>query len=205
MRVLRRLFQANPFRTLSFILQTRNYKTQVFVYSNMAWASCGKVRVEGHGKLFLGKCWEKGRPLPSEFKMLPGSSLKIEGDFSIYTGCSISVNPGARMVLGSGYISSRVTIDCFKQITLGHGVCISKGVTIRDSDNHSLNASKEVSAPVTIGNHVWCGLNATILKGVTIGDGAVIAAGAVVTADVPARALAGGVPARIIQREVSWQ
>ena len=54
-------------------------------------------------------------------------------------------------------------------------------------------------APITIGNHVWIGSRAVVLPGVSIGDGAIIAAGAVVTRDVPPNVIAGGVPARIIK------
>ena len=53
--------------------------------------------------------------------------------------------------------------------------------------------------PIRIGKGVWIGANATVLAGVTIGDHAVVAAGAVVTKDVPARAIVGGVPARFIK------
>lgn len=56
-----------------------------------------------------------------------------------------------------------------------------------------------VATPVTIGNDVWIGGNVTILPGVTIGDRAVIAAGAVVTKDIPANTVAGGVPAKVIK------
>ena len=55
--------------------------------------------------------------------------------------------------------------------------------------------------PVVIGNNVWIGDKATILPGVTIGDGAVIAANAVVTKDVPAYSVVGGNPARVIKNE----
>ena len=55
-------------------------------------------------------------------------------------------------------------------------------------------------APIVLGKKVWVGSNATILQGVTIGDNAVIAAGAVVTKDVPANTIVGGVPARVIKR-----
>ena len=51
-----------------------------------------------------------------------------------------------------------------------------------------------------IGNNVWVGANATVVPGVTIGDGAVIAAGEVVTKDVPANVIAGGIPAKIIKQ-----
>ena len=58
-------------------------------------------------------------------------------------------------------------------------------------------------APIHIGRDVWIGANAVILPGITIGDGAVIAAGAVVTKDVPENTVAGGVPARVIKTILS--
>jgi acetyltransferase-like isoleucine patch superfamily enzyme len=57
---------------------------------------------------------------------------------------------------------------------------------------------------VVIGDRVWLGTRAVVLKGVTIGDGAVVAAGAVVTRDVPAGAVVAGVPARVVGRADSW-
>ena len=55
------------------------------------------------------------------------------------------------------------------------------------------------AAPIVVGKDVWIGAHATILKGVTIGDGAIIAAGAVVTRDVPPNTIAAGVPARVVK------
>jgi acetyltransferase-like isoleucine patch superfamily enzyme len=143
--------------------------------------------------------------MPSEFKMAAEATLRVEGHFRVHTGCSISVNRGATLSLGSGYISNRVTIDCFDRIVVGDQVAISKGVTIRDSDNHSLKNDELSAAPIVIGNRVWIGLNATILKGVTLGDGAIVAAGAVVTKTVQPRTLVGGVPARVIREDVEWE
>lgn len=57
-------------------------------------------------------------------------------------------------------------------------------------------------APIRIGKKVWIGANATVVPGVSIGDGAVIAAGAVVTKDVPARTVVAGVPAKVV-KEIS--
>ena len=54
--------------------------------------------------------------------------------------------------------------------------------------------------PVRIGNNVWVGANVTILPGVSIGDNAIIAAGAVVTKDIPANMLAAGIPAKVIRQ-----
>jgi acetyltransferase-like isoleucine patch superfamily enzyme len=131
--------------------------------------------------------------------------LRIDGIFRIYTGFSIAVKEGAHLNFGSGFISDNATIHCYESISFGNDVAISSGVTIRDSDDHAINHNPRIRAPIKIGNHVWVGVNATILKGVTIGDGAVVAAGAVVTRDVPVRCLVAGVPARIIKTEVVWQ
>jgi len=131
-------------------------------------------------------------------------NLTVDGDFSIYTGLHVSINTGATLRLGSGYINNNVTIDCFEAITIGHDVAIAKGVTIRDSDGHHINQNLDTSSPISIGDHVWIGTNSIILKGVHIGDGAVVAAGSVVSKNVPENALVGGVPARIIKHHVSW-
>ena len=88
-------------------------------------------------------------------------------------------------------------------VIIGNNVMIGPN-TLITTDNHPLNAKERrnhmaVATPVTIGNDVWIGGNVTILPGVTIGDRAVIAAGAVVTKDIPANTVAGGVPAKVIK------
>ena len=68
--------------------------------------------------------------------------------------------------------------------------------------NHFIEAEKRkltYSAPIVLGKNVWVGSNSTILQGVTIGDGAIVAAGAVVTKDVPDDSMVGGNPARLIR------
>ncbi len=161
------------------------------------------MTVCGPGNLYVGRRWPGRAFLPSELSLAHRATLQLLGTFSVYTGCSVAVNEGATLVLGSGYINQRATIECFDRIVIGQNVAIAKGVTIRDSDAHSINGGS-VSSPITIGDKVWIGVNAIILKGVAIGNGAVIAAGAIVTRDIPPHALAAGVPARVLKTDVSW-
>lgn len=86
-------------------------------------------------------------------------------------------------------------------VTLGDGCQIGHNVVFATL-NHGLAPEERVStrpAPITLGKNVWVGSNATILQGVTIGDNAIVAAGAVVTKDVPANTVVGGVPAKFIK------
>ena len=154
------------------------------------------VRNKQAGSLFIG----------------PDASLDVDS-FEVYTGCRINVNSGARLTLGSGYMNHDCVIDCFDAITVGHHVVISERVVMRDSDNHTVCVLGEreectdkqaFTAPIVVEDYVWIGMNVTILKGVTIGEGAIVAAGSVVTKDVPPHCMAAGVPARVIKTEVSW-
>ena len=58
---------------------------------------------------------------------------------------------------------------------------------------------------MNIGNHVWIGENSMVLKGVTIGDGVVIAASSVVTRDIPPHSLVAGIPAKVIRENIEWK
>ena len=93
---------------------------------------------------------------------------------------------------------------CFQDqggIRIGDGALIGHQVVIATL-NHDLDPEQRGSmkaAPVTIDKNVWIGSHATVLAGVTIGEGAVVAAGAVVTKDVAPRTVVGGVPAKVIK------
>ncbi len=103
------------------------------------------------------------------------------------------------------YIGDRTEIHAGKSVTIGDGVNIAWDCNILDRDYHKFCSDKEVIKPVVIENHVWIGCGCTILKGVVIGEGAVIAAGSVVTKSVPPRALAAGNPAKVIRENVTWE
>lgn len=100
---------------------------------------------------------------------------------------------------------NRTQIHCGNYIEIGNNSIISWDCCIMDRDYHAFNADSEFAKSVVIGNHVWIGCRVLILKGVCIGDGAVIAAGSVVTKDVPPMCLAGGNPAKVIQENIKWK
>ena len=106
-------------------------------------------------------------------------------------------------------IGERTTIGHYafiyasKRIEIGSDCMIAPFVYMVDSDhgterNRPMNQQLNLTAPIRIGNDVWIATGAKILRGVTVGDGAIIAAGAVVNQDVPPYAIAGGMPARVI-------
>lgn len=139
----------------------------------------------------------------SILRMDENSCLIVRGDFSFFYGADVVLFPGAQLTLGSSFINSDCKIRCHHSIVIGDGCAISHDVTIMDSDAHAING--EIShGDVVIGNHVWIGTRVVILNGVSVGEGAVVAAGSVVNKDVPPRSLVGGVPARILREDISW-
>ena len=113
-------------------------------------------------------------------------------------------NTKAEICIGSGCaFSNNITIVATDSITIGDLCLIGDQVMIMDSDFHRLNP-KERAQPaepmaVRIGNNVWLGSRVMVLKGATIGDNSVVAAGAIVVSEVPPNTLVAGIPARIIR------
>ena len=164
------------------------------------------IAVVNTGRFEIGATWPLCKHFSTMLKIGNNARLIVTGDFTIYTGCAVYVNENATLELGSGYINNNVNIHCFTSIRIGHDVAIAEDVTIRDSDTHHiLYSGYESTQPIDIGDHVWIGTRAIILKGVKIGNGSIIAAGAVVTRNVPENSLVGGVPARIIKRHICWE
>ena len=123
---------------------------------------------------------------------------------------SITVRSGASLYIGRQSGMASTCINCHREITIGDYVNIGAGTMIFDTDFHSidwrdredraLDISKRKIAPVHIGNYVFIGARCIIMKGVTIGDKSVIAAGSVVTCNVPEGEIWGGNPAKFIKK-----
>lgn len=124
---------------------------------------------------------------------------------NIKISCVGGAGRTARLKIGKKCsIGDCTEIHCGESITIGDRVVISWDCNILDRDYHSVDATEERTAPVSIGNGVWIGCRSIILKGVSIGDGAAVAAGSVVTKDVPADMFIAGNPAQFKKRVVGW-
>lgn len=111
-------------------------------------------------------------------------------------------NGGELIINENTFINVYCNICSKARIEIGKNVLIANGVTIVDHD-HVIpinNLNDFVCGQVIIEDNVWIGSNVTVLKNVRIGKGSVIAAGAVVTKDVPAGVLVAGIPANIIRK-----
>lgn len=106
--------------------------------------------------------------------------------------------PEAKIVIGNRCGFSGVSVVADKEVVIEDNVTVGANAIIGDRDDHSDIYASE-PRPVHIGKNVWIGMNATIMKGVTIGEYAIIGAGAIVTKDVPPYAIVAGVPAKIIK------
>jgi hypothetical protein len=137
-----------------------------------------------------------------------GSRFTTGGWVVVGGGSEVVVGTGASVHLGGGCIlNAHVRIIAMNAVHVGNDCAISWGVQLLDDDLHRLTIAGKArphGAPIHLGDRVWLGTGATVLKGVAVGDGAVVAAGSVVTSDVPDRALVAGVPAKVIATDAEW-
>lgn len=188
----------NYFRNLKEKLK-HGKKIKIYKYANVK----NKGTIDISDKLTVGKTW-LGMDYGFTTLVVQENGLFKTKNFYMASGSKVLVGKNAELTIKSGYINTNSVIIAGKKITMGENVAIAPGVIIRDSDSHQINDNESIKE-VVIGNNVWIGTNAIILKGVHIGDGAVIAAGAVVTKDVPPKSLVAGVPAKIIKKNITWK
>ena len=155
--------------------------------------------------LILGTPQVKGSHKETRLLLEEGATMTVKNPFAMYAGSYIRVIKGGHLILHGGFINENVQITCGDRIEIGKDCAIGRDVVIRSFDGHTIEQEGyRISEPIVIENHVWIGQGAQILKGVHIGEGAIVAAGAVVTKDVPAHAVVGGVPAKVIKENVRW-
>jgi acetyltransferase-like isoleucine patch superfamily enzyme len=163
------------------------------------------ARLDLKGRLTVGGNQLPGSRMETRFVIDENSRIEVNGFFQICYGSYVWVVKGGNLIVDSVFLNENVQIVCASRIEIGKGTVIAKDVVIRDYDAHYIEEPNyQTAKPITIGKHVWIGIRVIILKGVTIGDGCVIAAGSVVTKDIPPHSLAAGVPAKVIRQNISW-
>ena len=173
----------------------------------------GKMAADGselHG--FMHQLAEEAMQITAELNSGYHEAAKIRRLFSKLIGKPVSdtfrVFPPFYSECGKNiFIGENVFINCYCHFQDQGGIYIGDGTLIGSyvvmaTINHGQMPSQRSDnfpAPIHIGKNVWIGSHATILPGVTIGDNAIVAAGAVVSKDVPESAVVGGVPAKMIK------
>lgn len=146
--------------------------------------------------------------------MIIGNEFVIVNDSKIATlgrcnRCKFNIYKDAKLIIGNKVGMSNTTIVSTKSVQIGNNIIIGGGTTIVDSDFHSLNpkhwhtlndALNMVSKPVIIKDNVFIGMDVIILKGITVGENAIISAGSVVVRNVPDNEIWGGNPAVFIKK-----
>jgi acetyltransferase-like isoleucine patch superfamily enzyme len=146
---------------------------------------------------------------------ISGNQLRI-GSHSIVNANIAFEEKSGLVTIGDRCFIGRSDLACYREIQIGNDVIISWGVTLVDHDSHCVDWAGRCNdvadwakgqkhwnnvmhAPIAIEDKVWIGFNASLLKGVTIGEGAVIGACSVVTRDIPPYSVAAGNPAKVIR------
>jgi maltose O-acetyltransferase len=140
----------------------------------------GRAIIENYGRITLG------RRLRIDGRTVPVEIVSMGGDVAIGDGT---------------FLNYGTTISAHKAVSIGSNCLIGNYAMIMDSDYHDASDLSQpgVARPIVIDDDVWIGARAIVLKGVHVGRGAVVAAGAVVTKDVPAKTLVAGVPAKHVR------
>jgi acetyltransferase-like isoleucine patch superfamily enzyme len=167
---------------LKYWFYLRGYLNSLVHFTHPALlAQHGQLRIyRKHGSISVG----------NNTRFWPGVKLSCEG----------TPAQAARMVIGQRVqIGDNTQIHCGSKLTIDDNVMISWSCNIMDRDFHPLDQGEEIRRPVHIGKNAWIACQVTILKGVTIGEGAVVAAGSIVTRDVPPYTVVAGNPAKIVK------
>lgn len=128
-----------------------------------------------------------GKPVDASFGMFP----------PFYTDCGKNITVGKNVFINTGCrFQDQGGIRIGDHVLIGHNVVLAT----LNHDFAPYNRATMHPAPIHIEDRVWIGANATVVPGVTIGENSIVAAGAVVTKDVPPNTIVGGVPAKVLKR-----
>lgn len=146
--------------------------------------------------------------LETRLSVADGATLNLGGDLKLGYGADIEVFEGATLTFkGHGGSNIGLTVICGDHIEFGDGVMMGRNVTVRDNNgSHYINRQGyKNSKPVIIGDKVWLCESCTVMNGVKIGDGAIVAAKSFVINKVPAHSLVSGHPSQVLDEDVYWK
>jgi acetyltransferase-like isoleucine patch superfamily enzyme len=135
-----------------------------------------------------------------------GATLRIGRWAWIGHGSKIRVHEGEVSIGAKTVIGQECTISAYQHVSIGRECIIADRVMMIDFDHGVAEVERPIreqgiyKRDVTVGHNVWMGYGACVLRGVTIGDNCVVGTSAVVTSDVPANAVVGGIPAKLIRK-----
>lgn len=125
--------------------------------------------------------------------------MRVNFGRHIYCGPDVYVRSPGNLTLGERCaLGFGTRIWNYAPITIGEDFMCAAGLTI-NTGGHDVHTMTPVLQPIRIGDRCWCGMNVTILAGVTIGNDVVVAAGSIVTKDVPDNCVVAGIPAKVIR------
>jgi len=189
MKIEKRYLKYISLETLFHLIRGYLLKLRVSNVGSLPRIKAGKCFIENHGEFSIGNFFTvRAKPIP----------------------VFINVHNNAKLQIGNYvYLNYGVDIACTHRITIGNNVFVGDLTTIMDNNFHATDSNDPVDLDdrpagkmVVINNNVWIGKHCIILPGVSIGHNSVVAAGSVVTHDVPDNVMVAGVPAKII-RELS--
>lgn len=186
------------------VQKPRSSSIRVLNRSNIKLAASATIEMSEHASLEINcqdyiKTHERSTLYLGEH-----AHFKLNGRFTMHGHSSIMIHDGAHLEIGNNTYLNGGSIDCSHHISIGDDCAVADRVRIMDNSWHAVN-SQIGGGNTQIGNNVWIATGAMILPEVTIGDGAIVAAGAVVTKDVPPRCMVAGVPAKVIKENVEWR
>ena len=182
-----------------------------------------------YARLFARVAWLKlrlGRRLQTDGPcfICPGAELELGREATLRIGrwawighrTKIRVHEGTVSIGAKSVLGQECTISAYQSVSIGRECILADRVMLIDFDHGAVEVERPIrlqgiyKRDVNVGNNVWIGYGACVLRGVSIGDNSIVGTNSVVTRDVPADAVVGGVPARLIRmreapRQMRWE
>jgi acetyltransferase-like isoleucine patch superfamily enzyme len=190
-----------PLALVAFLIRNRmvtpKYALLALRLARRRFFTRSGYRMRLGGMLFLG----------GGVKLQIGRSARVHFGRWVWIGhdTKIRCHEGEVRIGDKTVMGQECTISAYQHVSIGEQCILADRVMLIDFDHNVAEVERPIRVQgiykrdVRVGNNVWIGFAAQILRGVTIGDNAIIGAGAVVTRDVPPNAVVGGVPARLIR------